>query len=75
MSEEQTFATVIAIDNALLTLPCVNRQGAGQDLGRRGGILLFGWSLISYTATRIINDPPKDMLENRCKKPPAGCLY
>lgn len=36
MSEERTFTTVIAIDNALLILQCVNRQGAGQSF--RGGI-------------------------------------
>lgn len=36
VSEEQTFTTVIAIDNALLILRCVNRQGAGQLF--RGGI-------------------------------------
>lgn len=30
LNEERIFTTVIAIDNALLTFPCVNRQGAGQ---------------------------------------------
>ncbi|WP_310669682.1 hypothetical protein, partial [Klebsiella pneumoniae] len=55
--------------------PVLTDREQVKTSGGRGGILLFGWSLISYTATRIINDPPKDMLENRCKKPPAGCLY
>ncbi|PTA95558.1 hypothetical protein C9415_09875 [Kluyvera sp. Nf5] len=32
MSEEQTFTTIIAIDNALLTFPCVNRQGADHRI-------------------------------------------
>ena len=75
MSEEQTFATVIDIDNALLTFPCVNRQGAGQVLGRERWNFIVWLVVGAYTATRIVNDPPKDMLENRCKKPPAGCLY
>ncbi|AIJ44161.1 TPA: hypothetical protein MIA68_25355 [Klebsiella pneumoniae] len=52
MSEEQTFATVIAIDNALLTLPCVNRQGAGQDLGRER------WNFIVWLVVDILHCDP-----------------
>lgn len=38
LSEERKFTTIIAIDNALLTFPSVNRQGAGQvvSLGVKG---------------------------------------